>query len=302
MIPETITEPKVALEALKAASDHFNRVGIEHWIDFGSLLGASRDGQFISWDKNVEFNFWRNDLSLLLGLTDMFRRCYRLEIDFDSATENVRLLPRHTKLDLASNASAYKSCIAAGLPYANLYPCWRDGRWIRHPLAAYDFRSMFGRQAKLLSLEGWSFPAPPNPVALLRHRYGSMWAEPGGRYDSDEFRYLIEPFPDNLQCYIHNGNKLIGSRALVECATTLLKDFDRLTVGGPHGSSQIEDALVRIFGDQQIRILNEPVVEISTDFLDGLGCHYCLIQGADVIAGTNLAPELIVADRIIRLQ
>ena len=219
--------------AIHVASRHLDRAGIRHWVDFGTLLGAAREGGYIKDDQDVDFNFLREDLPRLLGMRDLFRALWRLELIYDPRWDTVRLLPQHPALDLASDHSAHRSCIDNRIPYADLYPCWTDGKWLRHPCAEYDFRSLYRRQLQRISFEGWSFPCPQNPRSLLRHRYGPDWRIPMDRRTFDaNARTLIEPFPDQLGCYVVLAGK-ISPDVLADRIAALLQDFDRVVLGIP---------------------------------------------------------------------
>lgn len=48
------------LEEVKAVLDSH---GIEFWLNFGGLLGAVRDGKFISYDNDIELNAWAHKVT-----------------------------------------------------------------------------------------------------------------------------------------------------------------------------------------------------------------------------------------------
>lgn len=47
-----------------------SRHGITHWLDYGSLLGAVREGQLIAWDSDVDFGCLRSDYEKVIALRD----------------------------------------------------------------------------------------------------------------------------------------------------------------------------------------------------------------------------------------
>jgi hypothetical protein len=49
-------------------SDLLTRNGIVHWLDYGTLLGAVRNGEFIPWDQDVDFSIHARDRFRLLDL------------------------------------------------------------------------------------------------------------------------------------------------------------------------------------------------------------------------------------------
>jgi hypothetical protein len=51
-----------AIKSAKVMIEIFNEVGVKYWLDYGALLGAVRDGKFISWDTDIEpYMFYEND-------------------------------------------------------------------------------------------------------------------------------------------------------------------------------------------------------------------------------------------------
>lgn len=49
---------KVAVAALRQVKEVLDEHGIEFWLDFGTLLGAIRDGKFIPWDGDIDLGTW----------------------------------------------------------------------------------------------------------------------------------------------------------------------------------------------------------------------------------------------------
>lgn len=54
-------DEKVAVEALRQVKEIFDKYGIEYWLDFGTLLGAVRDGRIIPWDHDIDIGIWKKD-------------------------------------------------------------------------------------------------------------------------------------------------------------------------------------------------------------------------------------------------
>lgn len=52
---------------LAAVDDVCRRLGVEYWIDAGTLLGAARNGRFIAWDDDVDLAMSRTDLDRFLA-------------------------------------------------------------------------------------------------------------------------------------------------------------------------------------------------------------------------------------------
>lgn len=50
---------------LKDLAALFEEAGITWWVDSGTLLGLVREGDFISWDKDIDLSVWAEDLPAL---------------------------------------------------------------------------------------------------------------------------------------------------------------------------------------------------------------------------------------------
>src|SRR5438128_7120451 len=66
--PECCTEHLMQL--LGFTSDLLARHGIFHWLDYGSLLGAVRDGKLIAWDGDGDFGIQQHDEPAVLALAE----------------------------------------------------------------------------------------------------------------------------------------------------------------------------------------------------------------------------------------
>lgn len=51
---------KAVLKEVKNVLDKYN---VEFWLNFGGLLGAVRDGRFISYDDDIELNAWQHKVN-----------------------------------------------------------------------------------------------------------------------------------------------------------------------------------------------------------------------------------------------
>ena len=52
-----------AKKILKEVRDVLNEENVEFWLNFGCLLGAVRDGKFISYDNDIEINAWKHKVT-----------------------------------------------------------------------------------------------------------------------------------------------------------------------------------------------------------------------------------------------
>jgi hypothetical protein len=166
--PECCTEH--LMELAEFASDLLKRHRIVHWLDYGSLLGAVREGELIRWDGDVDFGMLQHDRAALLGLAD-----------------EVELAGHHLDQSLPGVIRIVYSDINSS--HLDLF-LWevRDGLLLPQDDMSYAWPGMSARLAfperflgRLVdvSLYGRHFPAPAPAHEFLRdHRYGPDYDVP----------------------------------------------------------------------------------------------------------------------------
>lgn len=60
---------EASVRDLKEIKEVFDKLGIRYWIDWGTLLGATRDGKLIEWDNDIDLGTmsgsWRKIVSVI---------------------------------------------------------------------------------------------------------------------------------------------------------------------------------------------------------------------------------------------
>lgn len=54
---------KILLHLLKQTKEVLEKHNIDFWLECGTLLGAVRDGRFISWENDLDFGAWSQNIS-----------------------------------------------------------------------------------------------------------------------------------------------------------------------------------------------------------------------------------------------
>jgi len=158
------------LELTDFAHNLLQEHGIFHWVDWGTLLGAVRAGEFIPWDPDVDFGILDRDIDATRALA--------------SAVATAGYVMRH---DNSAVIRIYYSEINDA--HVDLFP-WvlRDGLltsdesddviWLGMG-GRTDFPARYLDQLEPVTLYGRSFPAP-SPVHdfLQEHRYGPDYMTP----------------------------------------------------------------------------------------------------------------------------
>jgi len=155
------------------------RHGIPHWLDFGALLGAARNGEFIPWDSDVDFGILGDDLSRLRALEDEVNRADHWLDTRDPLVWRIQLSKTNAQ-------------------HVDLFP-WREEegvlkiRWPGYADDSWAFPRRFLDGAEPVELYGQRFPAPaPLEEFLARYRYGPDFHIPL-RPEEIAMRERIEP-------------------------------------------------------------------------------------------------------------
>jgi hypothetical protein len=149
--------------------DLMAREGIVHWVDFGSLLGAAREGRLISWDSDIDLGFLARDIGRLTALREEIEaNGHELELD-DPSVVRVNFSRRNRQ-------------------HVDLYPWHLDDGGLRSTpdvcdwpgtQTLKDFPASFIDSLEEVTLEGEPFPAPsPLETFLVEHRYGPSFRVP----------------------------------------------------------------------------------------------------------------------------
>lgn len=152
-------------ELLIFTRDLLTRHNILHWLDWGALLGAVRNGELVPWDGDVDFGVMREDRESIV----------ELEAEIERAGFVLDLSDPCTWRILLSNTNFL---------HVDLFH-WRDDngtlkmRWHGCPEENWAFPRRFIENLQPVRLYGESFlaPAPVNEF-LSAHRYGSDYLVP----------------------------------------------------------------------------------------------------------------------------
>jgi len=153
-------------ELLFFTRDLLTRHGILHWLDWGALLGAVRDGAFVPWDGDVDFGVMRDDRERIVALAPEIERAgFLLDLSDQDCTWRIVLSPTN-------------------FLHVDLFH-WRDDqgilkmRWHDCPEDTWAFPRNFIENLQPVQLYGESFLAPaPVHELLARFRYGDDYLVP----------------------------------------------------------------------------------------------------------------------------
>ena len=173
-------------EMLFAIADILEQLRIKYWIDFGTLLGAVRNAQFIPWDDDVDISFCIEDASAVDHLLNLLE-------------EQIRNIGYHVIRTSAISGGGLKVRLSKiNQLHLDLYLHHnKDGIW--ESSCGGDFADWKCPASYLdnmvdVSLYGRNFPAPsPVHEFLCDYRYGPTYLIPvqfdefGAYFETSEF-------------------------------------------------------------------------------------------------------------------
>ncbi len=158
------------LELLDFTHESLEAHAISHWLDYGTLLGAVRDGHLIPWDGDVDLGIFQHDAERVLALEPEFSsRGYRLwllnpgaiRIQYSERNEN------HVDIWLWHERG--------GLLVNDEDPLWQWPGMHDRDAFPVEYVSNLGE----VTLHGRALPAPQPAGDFLRdHRYGPAYLVP----------------------------------------------------------------------------------------------------------------------------
>ncbi len=144
--------------------------GILHWLDFGTLLGAVRDGTLIPWDHDADFGILARDADAVLALRDEIEQPgHRLFLGDPAAIRVHYSDANRLGLDLTLWHERDGMLVSDESPF-DLWPGMHDRT---------SFPVSFLDRLTEVHLDGRPLPAPtPVDTLLAEHRYGPDWRTP----------------------------------------------------------------------------------------------------------------------------
>jgi hypothetical protein len=172
-------------DLLLAIRDLFAEHKIAWWMDYGTLLGAVRNGGLIPHDKDADIGVYMTDWERIIALMPKLE-----ELGFDVVIKD-RRLGRY-----AAGNSIKVRLSAVNHTNVDIFPWYekKPGQFSRHNFVSVDMfkgRDFPGDKLEpigLLEYEGHSLPAPADPEWFCAHRYGPNWRVPIARNNDGKLR------------------------------------------------------------------------------------------------------------------
>ncbi len=166
--------PACCTEHLLELTDFAHRLlaghGIVHWVDWGTLLGAVREGDLIPWDSDVDFGILEEDAERVRALApEVARAGFVLKDKGDVAIRIQYGEVNESHLDLVLWARRGELLVSRESD---------DDIWLGMS-GRTAFPARYVERLEPVVLHGRSLPAPSPVHAFLReHRYGEAYLTP----------------------------------------------------------------------------------------------------------------------------
>lgn len=154
---------------------------IKWWLDYGTLLGAVRDGKIIPWDADCDISCMEVDRERITALKPEFEAC---GTKFHSGSFN------NTGYQIIHpDLMEYKE--KTRNVHLDAFTWYLDGKMLRRrfyvgmdsPVGTdtrkgRDFPASWVENLSEVTIEDIKFPAPEKPAEFCKFRYGNQWLIP----------------------------------------------------------------------------------------------------------------------------
>lgn len=167
-------------ELLIKTNEILTKNGLQYWLNYGTLLGAYRDHDFIKHDYDLDIGMWWEDYECVkdLFLKNGFRLVVEYRIGSWETPENVEY--RFEYAGAFIDVDFYK--INADMMAYTFNPDFIEGydyshKGVRHPIIVEEINNPI-RGLKQIDFIDNKFWAPANTEEYLIYNYGEGWSTP----------------------------------------------------------------------------------------------------------------------------
>ncbi len=162
-----------ASEVLSGVADILEEMGIQYWIDSGTLLGAYRDKDFIPYDHDIDIRILPNQIADE-RIGELVSKLW--EFGFHVIVSNYGKRAEMICLNTDKNPFMLDLKFAYWDDnYLWMY-CWRQPFAIDEP-RVHCYPRKFFEKLTSIELRGRKYPAPSPIRKYIAHHYGEDWQE-----------------------------------------------------------------------------------------------------------------------------
>ena len=177
-MPETINNQDITKDILFEVVDLLDKHNIPYWLDYGTLLGATREGDFIPWDVDADISCFEEDKEKILKLIPELEKIFLISIRAFNNTAIVVCTKEKSEEDKK-------------IPHLDIFFWHKEGKMLKRK--AYvgldsptgtdtnkgrDFPIEWVSQFASLPIGDKMLSVPKNPVFFCEFRYGKSWITP----------------------------------------------------------------------------------------------------------------------------
>jgi len=172
-------DQKERLEALKLAIKVMNLFHLKWWITAGTLLGVTREDNFISWDRDIDIGIPAQYLILWDYLITAFKEeGFTLKNEWKVKEQKISLAfeKGDERLDI------YFFFTKGEYSYHYVFGGSRKYGWKKPVAVANVFPKKLFQKLKEIAFKDISVFVPSDPLLYLKTRYGDAWRTPDASY------------------------------------------------------------------------------------------------------------------------
>ena len=179
-------------DCLKLLCDKFKEHNIFHWIDFGTLLSAYREGKMFDHDNDVDICIFKEKQSDAIQILNKLVSENKVSIIFGSATEGNIIQFEFFGHNIKSRRF-------------DIYTCERNGNFIILPIGFPNvngnfnnlkFKPFYIDELETIKLGDYQFNCPRHLSSFLKLRYGKDYMIP--QYRCEELNIEWSRVSDNV--------------------------------------------------------------------------------------------------------
>lgn len=173
---------KILLDMLPYITDLLDKIEVKYWLDWGTLVGAMRNGKMVPWDFDIDIGIFHDDAELLLSYEPTIRADgYRFAVDRNAKfARKIRFFTEKHGFDFHIDLDPWD--VNDGTASATF------DQSKTHPVGEL-------RNLTEIEFEGAMYPCPNPPEAALIREFGPDWRIP--KVQSGNCIYVKKFAPDN---------------------------------------------------------------------------------------------------------